>query len=71
MGRPQADIDAVLRSACRLRVDAGHYEREILRAATHFAAGWLQKLTQIQPLVYRNFRPGSAKTGCEQTQQTA
>jgi hypothetical protein len=28
----------------------GHFQPEILRAATHFAAGWLQKLTQIQPV---------------------
>jgi hypothetical protein len=38
----------------------GHFQPEILRAATHFAAGWLQKLTQFNQLVCRNFRPRSA-----------
>jgi hypothetical protein len=28
----------------------GHFQPEILRTATHFVAGWLQKLTQIQLL---------------------
>jgi hypothetical protein len=38
----------------------GHFQPEILKAATRLAAGLASKLTQIQPLVYRKFQPGIA-----------